>query len=99
MIDKLNLNSVTTIDIGYELSNHLSNKTDITFLSIESQDFISNLVQNSISKTDQSNLKIIVFYNFGILLDPVLKHISFYLVVVQILLLEPFSISYQQKYY
>ncbi|MBK8661238.1 MAG: hypothetical protein IPN18_05310 [Ignavibacteriales bacterium] len=97
MVDKLNFNGITTIDIGVELSNHLSNKTDITFLSIESQDFISNLVQNSISKTDQSNLKIIVFYNFGILLDPVLKHISFYLVVVQILLIGTFFFKLSTK--
>jgi hypothetical protein len=55
------------------LSNHLTNRSDLTSLSIESQDFLSNLIQNSISKTDQSDLKIIVLYNFGMLLDPVLK--------------------------
>ncbi|MBK7265048.1 MAG: hypothetical protein IPI12_01675 [Ignavibacteriales bacterium] len=73
MVDKLNFNGITTIDIGVELSNHLSNRSDLTSLSIESQDFLSKLVKNSKTKTDLSDLKIIVFYNFGMLLDPVLK--------------------------
>jgi hypothetical protein len=73
LVDKLKFNGITTIDIGVELSNHLSNRTNLTSLSIESQDFLSNLVQNSKTKPDQSDLKIIVFYNFGMLLDPVLQ--------------------------
>jgi len=73
LADKFKQNGITAIDIGFELSNYLSNKSDLTSLSIESQDFLSNLVQNSKTKTDQSDLKIIVFYNFGILLDPVLQ--------------------------
>ncbi len=73
LVDKLKFNGITTIDIGVELSNHLSNRSDLTSLSIESQDFLSKLVKNSKTKTDLSDLKIIVFYNFGMLLDPVLK--------------------------
>lgn len=65
--------NITVINIGKQLALFLDQLDDYAYLSIEVQDFLNKILDNSKRKINRSGNDIVAIYNLGILFEPRLE--------------------------
>lgn len=68
-IQSININ---VVNIGNEVARFINDKSDLKYINIEIQDFISRLINENKSEIS-SNVYATAIYNLGILLEPALE--------------------------
>lgn len=71
-IDKLKGAGINVINIGRELSEKLKTLESAKFLTIESQEYLHELIENQARQVIAGKPKVAAIYNLGILFEPVL---------------------------
>lgn len=72
-IDKLKSAGVNVINIGRELSEKLETVKSAKFLTIESQEYLHDLIEKQARQVVTGKPKVVAIYNLGILLEPALS--------------------------
>lgn len=72
-IDELKSAGVNVINIGRELSEKLKTIESAKFLTIESQEYLHELIEKQARQVIPSKHKVVAIYNLGILLEPALS--------------------------
>jgi hypothetical protein len=89
-IERLNEAGVNSVNVGKELSEKLTAVESTRFLTIESQEYLHEMIDNQTREIVPGKLKVVAIYNIGILLDPalslnaanLLKEISKYVAII-----------------
>lgn len=63
---------INVINIGNEVARFINDKSDLKYINIELQDFVSRLIIENKSEIS-SNVYAVAIYNLGILLEPTLE--------------------------
>src|SRR3989304_8462044 len=72
-IDKLKSAGVNVINIGRELSEKLETVKSAKFLTIESQEYLHDLIEKQARQVVTGKPKVVAIYNLGILIEPALS--------------------------
>lgn len=72
-INFLQTEKITSVNVGKEVAGFLDQLNDYTYLSIEVQDFLNKILDNSKRKINSSGNDIVAIYNLGILFEPRLE--------------------------
>lgn len=72
-ITSLNNNKIHAINVGYEVAKYIDSLDDFRYLTIDVEDYLFKLLTNYKFTLPNSTTGISAIYNFGILLEPVLK--------------------------
>ncbi len=72
-INQLNSIGVNTVNIGRELAEKIKTLESLKFLTIESQEYLHELIEKQAVHFVPGKLKVVAIYNIGILLEPTLS--------------------------
>lgn len=72
-IDQLKGAGVNAINVGRELSEKLKTIESAKFLTIESQEYLHELIEKEARQVIPGKPKVVAIYNLGILLEPALS--------------------------
>ena len=69
-VDSLESRNINVVNIGEEVALFIENLDNYDYLQIETQEFLSNLLDNEKSAIQDAGNNVVAIYNLGILLEP-----------------------------
>lgn len=73
LISELSSSGLNSVNIGKELSTFINNLEDFSYLSIDVFDYCINLLNINKTQFKKTTKDVVIIYNLGILLEPMLK--------------------------